>query len=309
MYRRRPQAEAIYQQGIQRRARPVEPLRRRYEEFKGRSGAPPLSASDSSLWKTAPPQTQALRRDPLMNHSSNKPSVQESSSSSSSALAKHTHDRYAPMLAPPVPGKRPEKLRFNLSLLFTEDGTEYSMQEARARSMGLLGKKWGPPPPSEVVRIDFKDGPGTRGTRTLTGRKGFAGGEPTVTLATKEALADVFGMYNSPEKSMRFGAVAGSKHAPVRKVDPVTPVALQSQFRAVSNENANVPAKTPSKCHTCQVDIDLMRFVRSYPAFQPFVDENVKRKENNMPAPPSKVKIRIFLLSSQLITLTVQTVC
>ncbi|KAI0926092.1 hypothetical protein AcV5_008647 [Taiwanofungus camphoratus] len=267
---RRPQAEAIYQQGIQRRARPVEPLRRRYEEFKGRSGAPPLSASDSSLWKTAPPQTQALRRDPLMNHSSNKPSVQESSSSSSSALAKHTHDRYAPMLAPPVPGKRPEKLRFNLSLLFTEDGTEYSMQEARARSMGLLGKKWGPPPPSEVVRIDFKDGPGTRGTRTLIGRKGFAGGEPTVTLATKEALADVFGMYNSPEKSMRFGAVAGSKHAPVRKVDPVTPVALQSQFRAVSNENANVPAKTPT--------------------FQPFVDENVKRKENNMPAPPSKFK-------------------
>lgn len=148
------------------------------------------------------------------------------------------------MLAPPAPGKRPEKLRFNLSLLFTEDGTEYSMQEARARSMGLLGKKWGPPA-SEMVRVDFKESHGPRGTRTFTGRKGFAAGEPTVTLATKEALADVFGMYNSPEKSMRFGAVAGSKHAPVRKIEPVTPLALPNHFRALSNENAMASAKTP----------------------------------------------------------------
>lgn len=151
------------------------------------------------------------------------------------------------MLAPPIPGKRPEKLRFNLSLLFTEDGTEYSMQEARARSMGLLGKKWAPPPEATQLRVKFGDEPNSGGGRTGGGvtrtmRKGF---EPTVTLATKEALADVFGMYNSPEKSMRFGAVAGSKHAPVHRVAPVTPVSLESQFRAVSNENAAAAAKTP----------------------------------------------------------------
>ena len=160
------------------------------------------------------------------------------------------------MLAPPVPGKRPEKLRFNLSLLFTEDGTEYSMQEARARSMGLLNKKWAPPPEATAsARVNFGDGPGagagTGRTRTAAGRKAF---EPTVTLATKEALADVFGMYNSPERSVRLGAAApGSKHAPVRKVAPVS---LESQFRAVvgegdaaktprNDENALAAAKTP----------------------------------------------------------------
>lgn len=207
--------------------------------------APDASASASSAVSSTPASAAT---------SLNPPSATVSNVSS------EKHDRYAPMLAPPAPGKRPEKLRFNLSLLFTEDGTEYSMQEARAHSMGLLGKKWGPPPASEMVRVTFKDGPGPRGTRTFTERRGFGMGEPTVTLATKEALADVFGMYNSPEKSTRFG-LAGTKHAPVRRVEAVTPIALQGQLRAMSsenalgptktprsNENANLPTKTPSKC-------------------------------------------------------------
>ena len=46
--------------------------------------------------------------------------------------------------------------------------------------------------------------------------------EPTVTIATKEALADVFGMYNSPEKTLRYGAPVGSKYAPVRKIEPAS---------------------------------------------------------------------------------------
>lgn len=148
------------------------------------------------------------------------------------------------MLAPPPLGKRREELRFRMHLLFTEDRIEYSMQEARARSMGLLGKKWGPPPPTETTQVEPKHGRGARGTRNFTGRKGFA--EPTVTLATKEALADVFGMYNSPEKSMRFGAVVGSKHAPVRKIEPIAPLALHGYLRAASNENAPRPGKTLS---------------------------------------------------------------
>jgi len=47
--------------------------------------------------------------------------------------------------------------------------------------------------------------------------------EPTVTINTKEALADVFGMYNSPEKMMRLAGVPGSKHVPLKKVEAVRP--------------------------------------------------------------------------------------
>jgi len=42
--------------------------------------------------------------------------------------------------------------------------------------------------------------------------------EPTVTINTKEALADVFGMYNSPDKTLKIER-PGSKHAPVKKVE------------------------------------------------------------------------------------------
>lgn len=166
------------------------------------------------------------------------------------------------MLAPPVPGKRPEKLRFDLSLLFTEDAIEYSIHEARARSMGLLGKKWGPPPPSEMTRyagssarVNFNDD-GTKSSRvyTSTGRKSLMTAEPTVTINTKEALADVFGMYNSPEKSMRFATMPGSKHAPVRKIEPITPMAslLPHGRPMMNNENAVQGVKTPGK-HTSSV--------------------------------------------------------
>ena len=149
------------------------------------------------------------------------------------------------MLAPPAPGKRPEKLRFDLSLLFTDERVEYSVQEARARSMGLLGKKWAPLPVTGKKRVEFNDDGHKDPKHTMRKGLGFSAGEPTVTIATKEALADVFGMYNSPEKSMRFGAVAGSKHAPVRRVEPVTPISLPGLARALANENDG--SKTPSK--------------------------------------------------------------
>lgn len=165
------------------------------------------------------------------------------------------------MLTPTPPGKRPEKLRFNLSLLFTDDGMEYSVQEARARSMGLLGKKWGPPPVAELQRFasstssaaslgsSNSSAGAVKANRnpTIT-RRGFGGGyaEPTVTLATKEALADVFGMYNSPEKTtMLSGPAAGSKHAPVRKIEPITPVGGGSLHSAFAKAKADENAKTP----------------------------------------------------------------
>ncbi|EMD33530.1 hypothetical protein CERSUDRAFT_56896 [Gelatoporia subvermispora B] len=258
---KRREAEEVYKLGIQRRARPYEPLKRRYEAFKSRAGtsASAKASPNAALWKDAPPEAQAIRRNPLQKH---QPSASSNSSSSQSGQPTSSRsERYAVMLAPPVPGKRPEKLRFNLGLLFTEDGVEYSMQEARARSMGLLGKKWGPPPPSEL-RVEVKD----HQSETRPFKPKYA--EPTVTLATKEALADVFGMYNSPEKTMRVRA--GSKHAPVHKIEPVTPIALPVPAR-VNNENAAIPVKTPNAS-----------------AFRPFVDEEKAVRKENTPAPPPK---------------------
>ncbi|KAH9945456.1 Mad3/BUB1 homology region 1-domain-containing protein [Epithele typhae] len=259
---KRPDADAVYQKGLKRRARPVDPLKRRYEEFKTRTSPPPPKSTSTLSWEDAPPEVRALRRAPLKNHASS-----AAAGPSSSGPSDPLYNPYALMLAPPPPGKRKEKLRFDFSLLFTKEGQEYSMQEARARSMGLLGKKWGPPPASG--RVAFSDAPG-KGQKTMT-RK-FAGAEPTVTLATKEALADVFGMYNSPEKSMRFGPAAGSKHAPVRKIEPVTPIPMP-MLRSMSNENADGASKSP---------------------FRPFVDENAQR-ENKTPGPAATPKIVPFV--------------
>lgn len=215
------QAEELYRKGIHRRARPSDRLKAKYDKFQSRN---PL--------KNAP---------------------------------NPGHNRYAPMLARPVPGKRPEKLRLDLSLIFTKEGVEYSIQEARARSMGLLTKKWPPPAPTELdlerqnkVRVDFNEDD----TKThRPGRKSLLPTEPTVTLATKEALADVFGMYNSPEKSMRYGIVPGSKHAPVHtvKIIPRLPFS-QSHIRELSNNS--VPAK--SQCMFCRTTFTVANLLFSF---------------------------------------------
>jgi checkpoint serine/threonine-protein kinase len=110
--------------------------------------------------------------------------------------------------------------------------------------MGLLGKKWGPPPASELsttassssssVRVNFNEKTLVATRRMSIGMRG----EPTVTINTKEALADVFGMYNSPDKTLRV-ETPGSKHAPVKKVEPTTPAAVirQPPKELVGDEN------------------------------------------------------------------------
>ena len=183
------QADELYRHGIYRKARPVDRLKTKYEQFQ--------------------------QRNPSKN------------------ISNLAHNRYAPMLARPDPGRRPEKLRLDFGLLF-KDGVEYSIQEARARSMGLLGKKWPPPAPTDLdlkrsgqSRVKFSDdGAG----RTLTRRGLMPTSEPTVTLATKEALADVFGMYNSPDRTSKLG-VPGSKHAPVHTVRIVPRTVSQTHVR------------------------------------------------------------------------------
>ncbi|KAJ7593102.1 hypothetical protein C8J56DRAFT_856676 [Mycena floridula] len=247
------EAHTIYQTGIKRQARPLERLKNRYSEFQKRHGS---SAAEPS----------SKRR-----HSGGKSSVFVSTAAS----------RYALMLAPQPPGKRPEQLKFDLSLLYTEEHGEFCIQEARARTMGLLGKKW-PPVPSEPVSmsasqsstststssVSFKDQKTVRPHR----KKSMLHREPTVTINTKEALADVFGMYNSPDKTLKMSGL-GTKHAPVKKVESITPLAPPRVTLISQNENA---LKTPTPTFRPFVDETPSAPKSSGVKFMPFVDSDTK---------------------------------
>ena len=247
---RKQDADTIYRRGIRKQVRPLERLKSKYKDFQVRASDPasiPPSSSQANAKSSSSghPVEDGLRKNPLKKHapvtistSSQSPpdSVVNLVSTSSTAAS-----RYALMMAPPAPGKRPEKLRFNLNLLFS-DGMEYSIQEARARSMGLLGKKWGPPPaPKTMYAVSStKINDSVQPTENMTRRKStMIGAEPTVTINTKEALADVFGMYNSPDKTK---ILPGSKHAPVRKIEPMTPVV--PPYLTFARENENVKPQT-----------------------------------------------------------------
>ncbi|KAI0039658.1 hypothetical protein FA95DRAFT_1550470 [Auriscalpium vulgare] len=243
-------ADEVYRAGIQRKARPLERLKKRYDDFRRRTASkptisPPKAAVSLPKGKGTP-AADLLRRQPLKNYNIAAPTPAASTSANparapapqsqppaSASPSAHSHNRYAPMLTLPPSGKR-EKLQVNMGLLFTPEGVEYSMPEARARSMGFLGKKWPPPPTTQ--RVDFNDG-GHKGKARRSIRKSFAG-EPTVTITTKGALADVFEMYNSPERTIRLAP--GTKHAPVRKIEPVTPMAplLTDRSMTLWNENS-----------------------------------------------------------------------
>lgn len=72
----------------------------------------------------------------------------------------------------------------------------------------------------------------------------MGGAEPTVTINTKEALDDVFGMYNSPDKTNKL-MIVGSKHAPLKNIDPVTPIVPPRINFSKGSENVQ-NAKTPT---------------------------------------------------------------
>ena len=78
--------------------------------------------------------------------------------------------------------------------------------------------------------------------------------EPTVTLATKEALADVFGMYNSPERTSKFGTV-GSKHAPVHTVKIVPRTLSQTHVRDLGESAVKQPGMRISFSVGCAYDL------------------------------------------------------
>ena len=98
----------------------------------------------------------------------------------------------------------------------------------------------------------------------------MGGPEPTVTINTKEALDDVFGMYNSPEKT-NILMIPGSKHAPLKHIDPVTPIIPPRINFLKGNENVQ-NAKTPTSgmylCFRyCSFVILIFVFV-SFPTFR-----------------------------------------
>lgn len=89
--------------------------------------------------------------------------------------------------------------------------------------MGLWRKTWPPVNPDASASESTSEGEQTARPR----KKSLMNREPTVTINTKEALADVFGMYNSPEKTVKVRA--GSKHAQTKKVDTITPARPQNE--------------------------------------------------------------------------------
>ena len=262
--------------------------------------------------------SDSFRVNPLKNFGVTKPSevggapLVKVNSTSNSTL---TYDPYIHMRQPVQSGsKRPERLQFDLELLF-KDGQEFCVQEARARSLGLLEKKWAPLQSSgqEFQAQDYSDGKsGSKSTRNLTSDnhmlfttnitssfKVGGGAEPTVTINTKEALREVFGMYNSPERSVKLGPVGtgksdglmlppppplGSKHAPVRKVDPIAPVHLQSSSKRDVDSFANENADARSSMYNRFYHRVSERLTLVEAPFKPFVDEDI-RKENVTPAP------------------------
>ncbi|KAJ7227179.1 hypothetical protein GGX14DRAFT_418477 [Mycena pura] len=259
---RTAEAETVYRKGIKRHVRPLERLKIRYQEFQSR-------LASSSEQDRTPTQISVAASNPC--------AASSSSLVTNTVLASKAESRYAHIFAPPPPGKRPEKPQFDLSLLFSDK--EYCIEEARAKSMGLYGKQWPAPPPpapskSETnlgnsavssssssslssVKVNFNDDGQT--SSRMKRRRSSMGAEPTVTINTREALDDVFGMFNSPEKTAKLAAAA------VRKIEPATPA--PPSFRKPATENENSHTKTPCAG-----------------GFRPFVDENAgantSRKEN-----------------------------
>ncbi|GJJ08698.1 hypothetical protein Clacol_002917 [Clathrus columnatus] len=186
---------------------------------------------------------RVIRRDPLRNLDDRPKS--KSNPSSLASGHKRTNP-YALLNAPPDPGRPLEKLHFDLTLLLEPDGTEYCFEEVRARHLGLLGKKWPAPPPpnnAELANVDFND-QGTKASKHSRRQS------VTVTINTKQALDDVFEMYNSPgvqdqipdvkpmntpsTSNFRTPAAAGRK--PVFKDENMGTASKPRAFQALSEQ-------------------------------------------------------------------------
>ncbi|KAF8340360.1 uncharacterized protein EI90DRAFT_3035307 [Cantharellus anzutake] len=104
-----------------------------------------------------------------------------------------------PSLPAPAPGKRAEIPAFATSQVWL-DGEEYDRRESQARVLGLLNKKW-PPPPVEEFDVPLRDESSApvEVRKSLGKRRQSNTGGPTAspTTNTKAALSDVFSMFNT----------------------------------------------------------------------------------------------------------------
>ena len=206
---------------------------------------------------------------------------------------------YVHLNAPPPPGKRPEKLMFDLTLLLEPDGTEYCFAEVRARHLGLLGKKWpSPPPPNAAldnqpiprdgvgsdrsVKVEFND-QGTKNSRAARRQS------VTVTINTKEALADVFDMYNSTSD---MGPPEAGPSSVVQQEAMQTPSYLRTPAArppVFRDENAGATGTKPKGEHSLSQSGSISE--HTFKAFEPFVDP---KRENITPAAPKVRKNFLF---------------
>jgi checkpoint serine/threonine-protein kinase len=215
------------------------------------------------------PGIDTLKRDPLRNHTMPPPSAQGSvsphlpkepghqSSGKLSASSSTLQFGTKPKTSKSLPSVKPnERLQIDISLLILPDGTEIHPLERRARDFGVADKKWPSPGPElaphpsganptssmfksgEIeTRVDFE------GTKPMTmSNTNFTNmtRDATVTINTKEALMAVYGMYNSPTKSI------GSDKAFAAMMDPGNadaPTPMPAISKAAHDENAGTAKK------------------------------------------------------------------
>jgi checkpoint serine/threonine-protein kinase len=162
-----------------------------------------------------------------------------------------------PKTSKSLPSVKPnERLQIDISLLILPDGTEIHPLERRARDFGIADKKWPSPGPELAsnsstfksgdieTRVDFE------GTKPMTiSNTNFTNmtRDATVTINTKEALMAVYGMYNSPTKSIGSDKVFAAMMDP-RNADVPTP--MQATGNAANDENAGTSKKLgmPAPC-------------------------------------------------------------
>ncbi|KAL5504129.1 BUB1_2 [Sanghuangporus vaninii] len=321
------EAEQAYRLGIQRSKRGADRLKTRYREFKERVESKNTFKPSHRPPHIPPGESSSLGaklyRNPLRNISNKRTNGATTGASGDAEAAeapespgkkdtsaKRSSDPYSHMIAtmnaPPTPGKKPERYQIDMSLLF-KDGQEFCIQEARAASLGLLGKKWGPPPLSEngphqvlgskQTTINLKDDGNRPPTRTNNMRMNMnmtaqlADG-PTVTINTKEAMKDVFGMYNSPDRTTK--AAPGTKFAPVKKLEPVLESQSRNGLKKITEQgderDEHVPPRSTPFRPFVDVD-DEPKKENAVPArakFKPFVDENAENKTPHVTPKPRK---------------------
>jgi len=218
---------------------------------------------------TKKPGIDTLKRDPLRNYTMPSPetqtsvgsiSLKESSHQSSgkvSASSSSPRLDGKPKTSTSLPSVKPnERLQIDISRLILPDGTEIHPLERRARDFGVADKKW-PSPGPELAPNPAAANTGAsmfRGGEIET-RVEFEGTKPmtltnnnftnmtrdaTVTINTKEALMAVYGMYNSPTKSITSDKAFAAMMDP-RNADIPTP--MPASAHPIHDENAGTAKK------------------------------------------------------------------